>query len=70
MSRDTALIAASTRDALVELHAGTVVRWKARAVEEATTALAPIFDPLIGPKEVRSSWQGSECCVLNHTGND
>lgn len=47
-----------TQDALVELHAGSVVRWRAKAVGEATAALAPIFDPLIGSKEVRSSWQG------------
>jgi hypothetical protein len=46
------------RQGLLLLHAKSVGRWCRKAVDEAVVLLAPIFDPLLGPAEVKATWQG------------
>ena len=47
-----------TITALTEVHAESVLQWHADSVTGALVELAPLFDPLLGPKEVQLSWQG------------
>jgi hypothetical protein len=54
----SSFVLAAVVDQLLRVHESSTSRWRGRAVEEAVTKLAPIFDPLRGPREVRASWQG------------
>ncbi|ORY24078.1 hypothetical protein BCR39DRAFT_548040, partial [Naematelia encephala] len=50
---DTSIIS----ERLDRLFTASTVRWRERAIEDALTLLAPLFDPLIGSREIRASWQ-------------
>ncbi|WVF65857.1 hypothetical protein IAT40_000594 [Kwoniella sp. CBS 6097] len=51
---------------LLAVHARSTQRWRDRAIQEALTQLAPLFEPYRGAQEIQSCWQAGHPISPSH----
>ena len=55
---------ATAEEALLRIHADSVITWRKQAVSKAKASLTPIFEEDIGPEEIKAMWQGASWVTL------